>query len=190
MDALVEAMRRLDFQALAGWLHPEVRMRALLPGGPVEVLGRAGVVARMRAWFAGCDAHEALESGTGRVGPRAYGFWRLRVRENGRWYAVGQHAYAVLDDEGLVTGLDLLCSGFHPDNVEYDAGGLGCADGLAREFRERIARVPVGATLAVTVADPGAKHDLPAFARLLGHAVTASEPNNDGTVTITVERRA
>jgi len=190
MDALVDAMRGLDFQALAGCLHPEVRLRALLPGGPVEELGRAGAVARIRGWFSDVEAYEVVESGTGRVGPRGYGFWRLRVREAGRWYAVGQHGYAVLDEDALVTRLDLLCSGFHPENAAYDAGDLGCADGLAREFRERIARVPVGAALAVTVADPGAKHDLPAFARLLGHAVTASEPNEDGTVTITVERRA
>jgi TusA-related sulfurtransferase len=73
--------------------------------------------------------------------------------------------------------------------VAYDAGDLGCGDGLGREFRRRIAEVPAGARLAVTVRDPSAKADLPPLARLLGHLVLSEEPLGDGRLVITVERR-
>ena len=44
---------------------------------------------------------------------------------------------------------DLLCSGFPQREQamsgvhEFDAGNLGCADGLAGEFRRRIGAIPV-----------------------------------------------
>jgi HD-GYP domain-containing protein (c-di-GMP phosphodiesterase class II)/TusA-related sulfurtransferase len=70
-----------------------------------------------------------------------------------------------------------------------DAGDMGCADGLAQEFRRRIASVPVGASLKVVVNDPAAKEDLPSLTRLLGQRVIATEAQDDGRLTITMERQ-
>jgi TusA-related sulfurtransferase len=123
--------------------------------------------------------------------------WRLRVvRESGSAELVEQHALVDLGPDGIER-LDLLCSGFQPEraapaSVEpaiFDAGSLGCADGLAQEFRRRIAGVPVGASLVVVLSDPAAREDLPPLARMLGHAVTSAQALEDGRLTITVERR-
>lgn len=71
----------------------------------------------------------------------------------------------------------------------FDAGNLGCADGLAGEFRGRIGGIPIGDLLVVTARDPAAKEDLPALARLMGHAVRSIETPGDGRLQVTVERR-
>jgi TusA-related sulfurtransferase len=71
----------------------------------------------------------------------------------------------------------------------FEAGSMGCADGLAQEFRRRIANVPIGESLEVVVRDPAAKEDLPSLARLLGQRITSTEAHNDGRLTITVERQ-
>lgn len=90
---------------------------------------------------------------------------------------------------------DLLCSAFAPlrgtakSGVhEFDAGSLGCADGLAGEFRKQIGAIPVGDVLIVTARDPAAREDLPPLARLMGHTVRSVESPGDGRLLMTVER--
>jgi TusA-related sulfurtransferase len=90
---------------------------------------------------------------------------------------------------------DLLCSGFHslrsPSESgvhEFDAGTLGCADGLAGEFRKRIGAIPVGDVLIVTARDPAAREDLPPLARMMGHTVRSVETPGDGRLLMRVER--
>ena len=72
---------------------------------------------------------------------------------------------------------------------EFDAGTLGCGDGLAAAFRNRIGQIGVGDLLRVRTTDPSAKEDLPSLARLMGHAIQDIEARPDGSLTITVERR-
>ena len=72
---------------------------------------------------------------------------------------------------------------------EFDAGTLGCGDGLAVEFRNRVAGVAIGDQLRVRTTDPSAKEDIPSLARLMGHEVRSVETQPDGSLTITVERR-
>jgi TusA-related sulfurtransferase len=72
---------------------------------------------------------------------------------------------------------------------EFDAGTLGCGDGLAAAFKNRIGQVEVGDLLRVHTTDPSAKEDLPSLARLMGHTVLDVEPRADGSLTVTVERR-
>ena len=71
----------------------------------------------------------------------------------------------------------------------FEAGAMGCADGLAQEFRRRIANVPLGGSLEVVVSDPAAKRGS-AFA---GKAARAAGHVNRGArrrrLTITVERQ-
>ena len=71
----------------------------------------------------------------------------------------------------------------------FDAGSMGCADGLAQEFRTRLADINVGDSIAVIVSDPAAKEDLPSLARLLGHSVRSVETKDDNRLVITVEKR-
>ena len=100
-----------------------------------------------------------------------------------------------VDTDGLVYAIDLLCSGFRsiavrePGRVHrFDAGDLGCADGLAGEFRRRIQQIPVGEVLVVSTHDPAAKEDLPPLARMMSHTVRSIEAPGDGRLLMTVER--
>ena len=72
----------------------------------------------------------------------------------------------------------------------FDAGNLGCASGLAEEFRRRLEAIEPGDRLEVVARDPAAKEDLPSLARMLGHQVSSVESRSDGGVVMTVERRA
>lgn len=59
---------------------------------------------------------------------------------------------------------------------------------LARRARE----LPPGTVVAVLATDPAARHDVPAWARLRGHAVVGveTEPDGEGLWRITVRLRA
>jgi TusA-related sulfurtransferase/uncharacterized OsmC-like protein len=70
----------------------------------------------------------------------------------------------------------------------YDAGDLGCGDGLPQEFRRQINSIPAGDDLELTTRDPSAKEDLPALARLLGHEVISVKTGDKGTTTVIVRR--
>lgn len=74
------------------------------------------------------------------------------------------------------------------DLHDFDAGDLGCGTGLPREFLARIRAIPVGDVLRTVVADPAAREDLPALARMLGHSVQSIETASDGRLVINVER--
>jgi len=71
----------------------------------------------------------------------------------------------------------------------FDAGDLGCADGLAGEFRKRMQQIEVGDVLVVSTRDPAAKEDLPPLARMMGHVVHSVEAPGDGRLLVSVERR-
>ena len=66
---------------------------------------------------------------------------------------------------------------------------MGCGDGLAQEFRRRLADLRTGEALTVIVSDPAAKEDLPSLVRLMGQTVTSCELRPDDRVAITVEKR-
>jgi TusA-related sulfurtransferase len=70
---------------------------------------------------------------------------------------------------------------------EFDAGTLGCGDGLAVAFRDRLRGVDVGDLLRVRTQDASAKEDLPSLARLMGHTIRSVEAHPDGSLTISVE---
>jgi len=114
-DLLVAALVERDFHGLVGRLAPDVRMRALIPPGAVELTGAEPAGARFASWFGGADELELIHSGSDEVGDRLHVFYRLRVRRAGEaWKIVEQHWFCALED-GDVAALDLLCSGFRPD---------------------------------------------------------------------------
>jgi TusA-related sulfurtransferase len=185
-----------DFERLAGCLAPQVTMRMLLPRGPDEKNGRLAVARTFEGWFGPAVELDTRRSDLNEVGSRFRMAWGFRVRrEEGGEEVIEQVAFCDVGAEGIEC-IDLLCSGFLPQPAAgpasvhtFDAGALGCADGLAQAFRRRIGSVPLGESLAVTVSDPAAREDLPSLARMLGHAVTSAEALPDGRLTIKVERR-
>lgn len=70
----------------------------------------------------------------------------------------------------------------------FDAGMMGCADGLSQEWKRQIGDIPVGDVLVTIARDPIARDDLPALARLLGHEVIAVERDAAGAIVVTVRR--
>jgi hypothetical protein len=113
---LVAALAERDFARLEGTFGPDVRMRALIPPGLVELTGPESAAARFASWFGESDELELVQSGSDQVGDRLHVFYRLRVKRPGDpWKTVEQHLFCALDN-GRVTALDLLCSGFQPDS--------------------------------------------------------------------------
>ena len=70
----------------------------------------------------------------------------------------------------------------------FDAGAMGCGDGLAQEFRSRLDDIGVGESLTVIVSDPAAKEDLPSLVRMMGQTVASCEPAPGNRLAITVEK--
>jgi SnoaL-like domain len=114
---LITALAQRDFPRLAKTLTPEVRMRALIPPGPIEVSGAEAAAAKFASWFADAEEFELIRSGSDTVADRLHVFYRLRVKRPGDVRKiVEQHLLCALDD-GRITALDLVCSGFRPDDA-------------------------------------------------------------------------
>jgi hypothetical protein len=112
---LIETLARQDFAALTGCLDPGVRMRALLPRGPVEMAGPAEVTGWFRSLFGGPDDFELADGTVGEIGPRLYLRWRASLTPagpSGHRRLVEQHVFATTGDGGHISALDLLCPGF------------------------------------------------------------------------------
>ncbi len=184
-----------DFERLVAALASDAHARFLLPHGLEEYDGRDAIVARIRSWFGSASVFDLAASTEDEVGMRRHISWRFNVVRDGSRQVIEQLVYLDLGPQGIQR-IDLLCSGFlaepgvaaGPTQV-FDAGDMGCADGLAQEFRRQIAKVSIGGSLEVVVSDPAAKEDLPSLARLLGQRITSTEAHDDGRLTITVERQ-
>ncbi len=114
----LEALANRDFERLASTLAPTVRFRAMLPRGPIECEGARDVSEAFAGWFGAADDFEVLDATVGEVGGRLHLAWRLRVRpapagKGEGWHVIEQHAFADAND--CIASLDLLCSGFRPE---------------------------------------------------------------------------
>lgn len=112
----LEGLGARDFTRLAASLAPGIRMRALLPPGPMEWAGSGDVAETFRSWFGDATDFELIDATVGEVGGRLHLSWRLRVRPapfgiGDGWHIIEQQAYA--DADTAIDALDLLCSGFH-----------------------------------------------------------------------------
>jgi TusA-related sulfurtransferase len=192
----VESLAARDYRDIFEALAPDVRFRFLVPRGPDHLTGAAEVAAKYLGWFGDADSLEVLDVSVQPLPGRISARYRFRVHRDD-WEVIEQQSYLDLDEDGRIAGIDLLCSGFRTledreaamsSKHEFDAGTMGCADGLAQEFRRRILAIPVGDELVVETTDPAAKEDLPPLARMMGHTVLAVEAPGDGRLLITVER--
>jgi len=84
--AIAAAVADRDSTQLAAAVTDTVRLRALLPGGPIEEHGRDAVVARFGRWFADMDAVDLVESSGQAVADRLLIHYRLGLAQRGtRW---------------------------------------------------------------------------------------------------------
>jgi TusA-related sulfurtransferase len=166
----------------------------MIPAGPETHQGRVATVARFVDWFGDATRCELVEQRIEPLVDRWLVTYRIAIEEGDGPHQVEQHLFCDLG-AGLIDRIDLLCSGFRPmvpagptGIHHFDAGTLGCADGLAGAFRDHIQRIPVGDSLVVVAHDPAAKEDLPSLARLLGNRVVSVATHDDGRLEMTVER--
>lgn len=193
--AFLDALAAREFTAAQSVLAQDVQFRMLVPGALMTDEGADATVGWFRSWFAEADPFQVEASRAEEVEGRAAVTYRLRLHNANGWQLIEQHLMLDVGADGRIGTIDLLCSGFRPIAVDepdrvhqYDAGDLGCADGLAGEFRRQIQHIPVGHVLVVSTRDPAAKEDLPSLARLMGHVVRSIEAPGDGRLLVTVER--
>lgn len=195
---LVEAIAARDFEAIAGTLAHDTRFRYLIPPGASQIVGAAEAAAKFVQWFGDADVLTVQSVRVEPLADRISARYRFLLRGREGWEVIEQQMYLSVDQDGRIAVIDLLCSGFRPaggpeasrssSTHAFDAGAMGCADGLASEFRRRIGAIPIGDVLVVTARDPAAKEDLPPLARLMGHTVRSVEAPGNGRLVITVER--
>jgi hypothetical protein len=109
--AIAEAVADRDSVQLAAAVTDTVRLRALLPGGPIEEHGRDAVVARFGGWFADMDAVDLVESAGEAMADRLLIHYRLDLAQRSTRWACTQTSICKIIDGRLAT-IDLLCSGF------------------------------------------------------------------------------
>ena len=193
--AFLEALTKREFAAARALLAADVRFRMLVPSGLMTEADAEGTIDRFIDWFGGADAFEVEAAGSEEVEGRAAIMYRFRLHDADGWRVIEQHLMLDVGADARIAAIDLLCSGFRSIAVSesdrmhrFDAGVLGCADGLAGEFRRRVQQIPVGHVLVVSTRDPAAKEDLPPLARMMGHVVRSIEAPGDGRLLVSVER--
>jgi hypothetical protein len=101
-----------DIDRLGRHLTDEVRLRALLPGGPIEQHGREEVLKKFDDWF-GEYRTVVLEDAAGElVGDRLLVHYRLGFEPDESPRALTQTWISSVNDDGLIFRIDLVCSGF------------------------------------------------------------------------------
>lgn len=198
-DRFARAIAARDYVEMFSALARDARFRYLVPSGAGQMEGAAEVAAKFLEWFGNADVIRIESILAEPLPDRTSLRYRFLLHKPDGWKEVEQQQYLDVDEDGMISAVDLLCSGFRPTEDPdaegssehmhtFDAGTLGCADGLAQEFRRRVLAIPVGDVLLVETSDPAAKEDLPPLARMMGHTVRSVEPSGDGRLLITVER--
>jgi hypothetical protein len=100
------ALNRLGTQ-----LTEEIRMRALLPGGPIEEHGRDAVLARFDDWFGSYDTVVLMDAAGDDVGDRVLVHYKLVFDPDADRRVLTQTVVCTVHG-GLVGRMDLVCSGF------------------------------------------------------------------------------
>lgn len=116
---VAEDVARRDPQRLSATLTETVRLRALLPGGPIEAHGRENVAACLCAFFADFDSVRVVESAGEPVADKLLIHYRLHVTQAAKRWVCTQTAVCRLVD-GRLAVIDLLCSGFREIETDED----------------------------------------------------------------------
>lgn len=108
-----------DPQRLAAALTPTARLRALLPGGPIEVHGGDDVAACLVGLLADFDTVRLVRSEGEAVADRLLVHYRLHVSQGATRWVCTQTAVCGFAD-GRLAVVNLLCSGFREIEDDED----------------------------------------------------------------------
>jgi hypothetical protein len=109
-----------DPQRLAPVLTETARLRALLPGGPIQAYGRDEVAACFHGFFTDFDTAQLVESAGEPVADRLLIHYRLSVTQAAKRWVCTQTAVCKVVD-GQLAVIDLLCSGFREVSDDHIA---------------------------------------------------------------------
>ena len=110
---VVAAVAARDHVALSQLFAPEVRLRALIPPGPVERNGAEESATLIGSWFADAEIFGLVGSEVSTVADRLHVRYQFVGTEEGDDFIVEQQMYAQVEG-GKLTDVTLLCSGFRP----------------------------------------------------------------------------
>ena len=196
-ENFLAALTSRDFEQVKQTFHDQVRFRALVPSGVREGANAEEAISWLRRWFEDTDEFSLVSSLVDQVADCLHVAYRFRLRKNTEWQVIEQQAYCIIG-EGKIEVMNLLCSGFRPDqemqqgrdrgaarfealkslfgaDVFYDAGARGCADGPLDEIAGIMRGLTSGQTLEVRAIDPSVARDLPSWCRLVGHTLIKQE---------------
>ena len=113
-ERFVSALAAKDAEALRALFDPAINFRGLTPNDEWKASDAAGALSILfDKWFEPSDHIEGIESHDVRAflgrGQLAYCF---RVRNGGGLHLVEQHAFFDVGDDGRVTSMSSVCSGF------------------------------------------------------------------------------
>jgi len=114
-ERFVDLVASRDFAALEATVTEDVRFRLLVPRGHQDQAGISETVGRFRGWFADADDFRLESSSVSTVAGRIVVSYRFRLHDAEGWRLIEQHLVIDAAPDGRLTGLDLLCTGFHPD---------------------------------------------------------------------------
>ncbi|HLX47492.1 MAG TPA: nuclear transport factor 2 family protein [Streptosporangiaceae bacterium] len=117
--AFLEGLAAQDFTRVGDALTADAHLRALLPPGLMEWTGAEQIAEVFARWFGDTEDFDPVEATVGEVGGRVHLRWRLRLqaeRLGAGWFTVEQQAYADTGESGRIARLDLLCTGYRPEN--------------------------------------------------------------------------
>jgi hypothetical protein len=120
--AFLGALGERDFSRLRAQLADDVRMRALLPTGLLELEDGDAVIERLRRWFGGVTELTLLSGTAEPFADVLHVAYQLLLDEHpfrpGSGPQLVEHQLFCSVEDGLIASLDLLCSGFREEEAE------------------------------------------------------------------------
>lgn len=115
----VAALARQAWVELTACLDDPMQFRALIPSGLRTAEDRASAARYFQKWFGDADQLVLLSAQIAPMHDKLHMTYRFRAHED-QWYIVEQQAYCTVQD-GHITTIDLLCSGFRPELPQQPA---------------------------------------------------------------------
>lgn len=115
-ETFARAVAAKDQAALRAVLSDTVDFQALTPGRVfrAETGTELAVEVILGTWFARAQMDELCAVTTGRVAGREHVAYRVRLHVGAEEYLVEQQAYYDTADDGRISWLRVLCSGYQP----------------------------------------------------------------------------
>jgi hypothetical protein len=115
-ETFARAIAAKDQAALRAVLADTIDFQALTPGRVFHAATgtEAAVEVILGTWFARAQMDELCTVTAGRVADREHVAYRVRVHAGGDEYLIEQQAYYDIADDGRISWMRVLCSGYQP----------------------------------------------------------------------------